>query len=56
MADIAISPGIESLGQLEKYINDRMLDGIEDKKARSAMEKKLNKRWNQWEKEGDRQP
>lgn len=44
MVGIAISPGIENLGQLEKYANNRMLDGIEDKKARSTMEKKLNKR------------
>lgn len=45
MADIAISPEMENLGQLEKYVNDRMLDCIEDKKARSTTEKKFNKRW-----------
>lgn len=51
MADIAISPEMENLGQLEKYVNDRMLDSIEDKKARSTTEKKFNKRWGNWKKE-----
>lgn len=52
MASIAISPRMENLGQLEKYVNDRMLDGIKDKKARSTMDNKLNKKWDHWKKGG----
>lgn len=40
MASIAISPRMENLDQLEKYVNNRMLDGIKDKKASSTLDNK----------------